>query len=58
MFVSWGRLGVPFIILFVYNCWSSRMAELMLYYSTLPYICKGGISASTICYPYRYILVV
>ena len=34
------------------------MAAPMLYYhSTVSCTCKGGISASTICHHYRYILV-
>ena len=47
------------LILSGYICWSSRMADLMLYYlSAVPCTCNGVISASTICHLCRYILVV
>ena len=54
-----GRLDVPYIHLFGYICWSSRMTALKLHWlSIIPCTCKDGISASTICYLYRYILAV
>ena len=44
-----GRLGVPFIHLFIYICWSYRMGALMLYYNFMaPSTCKDAISASAI----------
>ena len=53
------RLGVQFIHLFIFICLSSTEAALMLYcHSTVPYICKDDISASTIFHLYMYILVV
>ena len=53
-----GRLGVPYIHLFVYICWSYRMITLMLcYHSIAPSICKDDSSASAICYLYRFNLV-
>ena len=40
-------MGVLFIHLFVYICWSSEVAALMFcYHSTIPSTCKGDISAS------------
>ena len=53
-----GRLGVPFIHLFVYICWSSRTVALMLcYHSIAPSTCKGDISASAICHLQRFSLL-
>ena len=61
-YISWLLLieGVGWVYhLFVYICCSSGMAALMLYnQSTMPCICKGGISACTICRRYGCILVV
>ena len=46
-----GRLGVPFIYLFVYICWSYRMVALMLCYNSMASsTCKDDISASAICH--------
>ena len=46
-----GRLGVPFIHLFVYISWSYRMEALMLCYNSMaPSTCKDDISASVICH--------
>ena len=46
-----GRLGVPFIHLFVYVCWRYRMVALNLCYNSMaPSTCKDVISASAICH--------
>ena len=46
-----GRLGVPFIHLSVYICWSYRMVALMLCYNSMaPSTCKDDISASASCH--------
>ena len=48
---AWGRLGVPFLHLFVYICWSHRIISLMLcYHSIAPSTYKDDISASAICH--------
>ena len=57
--ISGGRLGVPFIHLFVYICWSYRMVALMLRYNYMaPSTCKADISASAICHLQRFSLLV
>ena len=39
-----GRLGVPFIYLFVYSCWSYRMiARMLCYHSTAASTCKASM---------------
>ena len=46
-----GRLGAPYIHLFVYICCSYRMVALMLcYHSIAQSTCKDDISASAICH--------
>ena len=51
-----GRLGVPFIHLFVYICWSNRMVALIHCYNSIaPSTCKDAISASAICHLQRLV---
>ena len=46
-----GRLGVTFIHLFVYVCWSCETVFLMLCYNSIaPSTCKDDISASAVCH--------
>ena len=53
-----GRMGVPYIHLFVYICWSYRMIALMLCYQSIaPSTCKEDISASAICHLWMFILI-
>ena len=51
LYLCRGRLGVPFIHLFVYICWSCRMIALMLCYRSIaPSTYEDNISASPICH--------
>ena len=53
-----GRLGVPFIYLFIYICCCYRMVALMLCYKSMaPGTCKDDISASDIWHLYKLIVV-
>ena len=48
-----GRLGVPFLL---FVCWSNRIAAVLLcYHSTALCTSKCNISASAICYLWRFI---
>ena len=50
-----GRLGVPFIHLFVYICWCYRVVAVMICYNSIASsTCKNDMSASAICHLQRF----
>ena len=56
LYLDLGVVGCIFIYLFI--CWSSRMTALLLcYHSIAPCTSKGGISASAIGHPWRFLFI-